>query len=156
MAPPVNSTVVWLCLSMNSRGSKLAALLLAIAVIACSHTSSSPSKPEPPRINAVVAYDRRGVSVTNGDRSRSMRSVELKLNMKQWGENSGVASAGDIAPGKTVVIPFSQFIDSDLHRFNIATTALLTVFVKAQIEPGEQSSALFLCPNEFCQRAPDK
>src|SRR5262249_40572347 len=61
----------------------------------------SKPKSEPPRISAIVAYDQHGVLITNGDQQRPLRSVQLKLNVRQWGANSGVASVGDIAPGKT-------------------------------------------------------
>lgn len=131
-----------------------AAAVLALTVISC----AAPRAPAPvvePELHLVVAWGGDGVAVKNVDPSKKdYRNVELKLNMKQFGENSGEAGAGMVSAGKTVVVPFFNFVDDELHRFNIQTTAIVTIFVKAEVE-GKKSSALFLCQGQVCQRAPD-
>jgi hypothetical protein len=141
----------------NARAIEAVGLFLLV-VWGCAVPKTEEPRRDGATLQLLVSYGTDGVAVKNVDPAGKIyRALELKLNMARLGKNSGVASAGDLGPGKAVTVPFYEFIDSDLHRFDIRTTAILTVFVKGEVD-GAKTSGLFLCPGfgQKCARAPDQ
>ena len=118
--------------------------------------NSSGPQPAVPKLQAVVAWEGEGIAVKNVDpQKRTLRNVVLKLNH--------IASQGDIKAGsmdidsdETVVIPFSSFVDNDLQRFNVFTTAIETIYLKGELEPGITSSRVFVCVGQTCRPVSEK
>lgn len=102
----------------------------------------------PPRaLAAGVKMTDKGLLITNND-AIDFQNVTIKLNMNQNGSDDGRGDVGSIPVGKSVTIPYGDFLIGTT-RFNRYEKVILTVYVKA-----DAGSQLFICPGPICQPAP--
>jgi hypothetical protein len=141
---------------MNRQAKQFEAIgVLLLALLACASPKAENKNKPGPSMSLAVAYGTDGVAVKNFDAAKTYNNLELTLNVGYSG-NDGEAGAGSLKPGKAVTVSYFNFINSDRRRFDIRTTALLTVFVKGQVD-GQKATKLFLCPQigRPCSAAPE-
>lgn len=106
------------------------------------------SLPEPaPRISPGVVLTRHGVEVKNLD-TFAYPSPEVMINLNQTGRKHE-ALAGTIEPGKSILIPYGEFVDRT-ERFNVNSTKIFTITVKTKISSAA-SYRVSVCPNTIGQ-----
>jgi hypothetical protein len=116
----------------------------AIIVLGCASTKQNEVDSAKIKINPEVRLTRGGISLTNKD-GFAYGPTKLVINMTQWGKGNNASIPG-IAPGKTVTVPYGEFTDDDLKRFNYARTKIMTVVVRAEVD-NQKAYAVLLFPD---------
>lgn len=126
-------------------------LAVALGCAGGNRTSTPPKKESATKtrdLSAEVSLSNAGVIIKNTD-ADDIPSITMKLNMKDFGGNDGVASIGDLPKGRSVTVPYGKFTVGT-KRFKIEDTEILTIYVKSS----NGASKLFICPGTRCQPAP--